>query len=653
MGDRCSRRMAAASLGPCRSCPAALILVGAADPVAGVGRHVRVGLIIGGLARAHRARHGADLPSEPVVNFAQADLGTLPATLALLVMEAWGFPYLVAPAARLPPAASCSAAVVELLFIRRFFKAPRLILTVATIGISQLLAVRVAAVPAGVGPDPGRSARSSRRSPPRSQIGSVVFDANDILGADRRARRDRAASRLFLRATDTGIAIRAAAEACDRAGMLGVPVKRLQTAGVGDRRPCCRSSRCSSRPASPASPAGCAVHARRPAAGAGRAGDRAHVEPGRDRDHGASRSACSTRAIRANSRRRQPRRPAILGRDHPGGAAAAAAGRDPPRTTRTRRRGRRPTEVRPIARRRWPASASCACPVRARLRPGRARSSSLPHVVGTDTALKAGAVLIFAIDRHLDGGAVGLGRAGVARSDDVRRRRARAVATGAPSTVASTRSSRCCAGRRGRRGGRRRRRACRRCASAASTSRSPRSPSRWPRRSCAVQQRRSVDWIPDRDASSGPDLLGRISLDSATRVYYLALVVLRAHDRRPCVGIRRSRTGRVLDRVARQRGGAARRSASSVVRGEAHRVRDVGVHRRRRRRHVRASTRRRSEPTPTAPSESITVFVGAVIGGLGTITGAVLGAVYLRGAQWLLPRGLAVPGQRRSACCWC
>jgi branched-chain amino acid transport system permease protein len=36
-------------------------------------------------------------------------------------------------------------------------------------------------------------------------------------------------------------------------------------------------------------------------------------------------------------------------------------------------------------------------------------------------------------------------------------------------------------------------------------------------------------------------------------------------------------------------------------------------------------------------SSSVGVFIAAVIGGLGSPMGAILGAVYLRGAQWLLP----------------
>ncbi len=49
--------------------------------------------------------------------------------------------------------------------------------------------------------------------------------------------------------------------------------------------------------------------------------------------------------------------------------------------------------------------------------------------------------------------------------------------------------------------------------------------------------------------------------------------------------------------------------------------------------------------------QSINVFVATVVGGLGTITGGVVGALYQRGAQWLLAAGLADlrVGGRRAA----
>ena len=51
-------------------------------------------------------------------------------------------------------------------------------------------------------------------------------------------------------------------------------------------------------------------------------------------------------------------------------------------------------------------------------------------------------------------------------------------------------------------------------------------------------------------------------------------------------------------------------------------------------------------PELYGPFESVNVFIATVIGGLGTLAGAIFGALFLRGAQWFLPldwRALAAP----------
>jgi branched-chain amino acid transport system permease protein len=117
--------------------------------------------------------------------------------------------------------------LVESLIVRRFFNAPRLVLTVATIGLSQLLA--------GAGLFPprafGNTSFGTRLPQPFEAtwvFGGVTFNANDIftmivvpvclLGLA-----------LFLQRSTVGIAIVGAAERADRAFTLGIPVKRLHT----------------------------------------------------------------------------------------------------------------------------------------------------------------------------------------------------------------------------------------------------------------------------------------------------------------------------------------------------------------------------------------------------------------------------------------
>ena len=166
--------------------------------------------------------------SNRFVNFAQGDLGTVPVVLMVMLMSAWGWSYGLAPGAGIVGAIVLGA-VVELAIIRRFFKSPRLLLTVASLGLSQLLAASALLMPKLWGatfPLLGK-----RLDPPfdaELSIGTVVFNANDMIAVVV-APIALIALALFLRRSNFGVAIRASADSADRAALLGVPVKRLQT----------------------------------------------------------------------------------------------------------------------------------------------------------------------------------------------------------------------------------------------------------------------------------------------------------------------------------------------------------------------------------------------------------------------------------------
>ncbi|HWG99899.1 MAG TPA: hypothetical protein VNV66_11365, partial [Pilimelia sp.] len=85
--------------------------------------------------------------SSRVINFAQAELGGLAGTVGVIAVAGWGLPYLVALPVGLVVAMG-TGALVDLVVIRRFFTAPRLILTVATLGVAQLLGALQIALPA-------------------------------------------------------------------------------------------------------------------------------------------------------------------------------------------------------------------------------------------------------------------------------------------------------------------------------------------------------------------------------------------------------------------------------------------------------------------------------------------------------------------------
>src|SRR3954451_18914918 len=126
-------------------------------------------MIAVGIALIYRANR--------IINFAQGDMGGVPATLAVLLMAVSGWPYLGAIAVGLIGGVLIGV-IVEFVIIRRFARAPRLVLTVATIGIAQVLTFVEIIMPRWFNPT----------TPPHSfpspfdwsfSIGKVVFHGND------------------------------------------------------------------------------------------------------------------------------------------------------------------------------------------------------------------------------------------------------------------------------------------------------------------------------------------------------------------------------------------------------------------------------------------------------------------------------------------
>jgi ABC-type branched-subunit amino acid transport system ATPase component/ABC-type branched-subunit amino acid transport system permease subunit len=176
-------------------------------------------LIALGLALVHRANR--------ILNFAQGDLGTVPVTLSVGLVAITGLPYLVGAIMGLASAVALGA-LIEVVIIRRFFRAPRLLLTVATIGLSQLLVVCGLLLPRWW----GRTIFAGERLPEpfhaHLEIGSVSFGGAEVLAVIV-APVLLGLLALFLRGTDLGVAVRASADRGDRAALLGVPVRRIQT----------------------------------------------------------------------------------------------------------------------------------------------------------------------------------------------------------------------------------------------------------------------------------------------------------------------------------------------------------------------------------------------------------------------------------------
>ena len=183
------------------------------------------GVIIGALTSLLALGLALVWRANRVINFAAGDLGGAPTTLAvLLAISTVAANWWVALVAGLAAALVIGAAV-EFLLVRRFSNSPRLVLSVATIGIAQVLAAGTLLLP--------RYFTLTGRSIPEPFNLHLTISPITFRGADLVALATvpivLVGLALFLRRSDVGIAIRAGADRADRAASLGIPIRRLQT----------------------------------------------------------------------------------------------------------------------------------------------------------------------------------------------------------------------------------------------------------------------------------------------------------------------------------------------------------------------------------------------------------------------------------------
>jgi branched-chain amino acid transport system permease protein len=165
-----------------------------------------------------------------IINFAAAALGAVPAIVAFMLDINGRANYLEAlPVALIGGA--LTGLLAGLLMSHRFAQGSRLIATVTTIGIAQSFAILAFFIPIWMGqsaatqsyiPTPWKAWRinDSRGAP--MLTGDQLFALASVLVAS-------AAVWAFLRYSRIGIALRAASENADRAGLLGIPVRLVQT----------------------------------------------------------------------------------------------------------------------------------------------------------------------------------------------------------------------------------------------------------------------------------------------------------------------------------------------------------------------------------------------------------------------------------------
>ena len=184
------------------------------------------GLILGVLGAMVAVGMALIYRANRILNFAQGELGTAPTVLVVSLVVYAGWNYLLALSVGLVGSVLLGA-LVELAIIRRFFRSPRLILTVATLGLAQLLSLGAVFIPMIWGQQPATNQVHFPLTV-HFTIEPIVFSA-DYLVALIVAPLALAGVAALLRFTSIGVAIRASAESADRASLLGVPVKRLQT----------------------------------------------------------------------------------------------------------------------------------------------------------------------------------------------------------------------------------------------------------------------------------------------------------------------------------------------------------------------------------------------------------------------------------------
>jgi ABC-type branched-subunit amino acid transport system ATPase component/ABC-type branched-subunit amino acid transport system permease subunit len=157
-----------------------------------------------------------------VINFAHGEIGAFgAAVLAILVINHdWNF-FLALGVVLVIGAAI--GAVIELLVVRRLFRAPRLVLLVATIGVAQLLFVSQLLLPGVERAEPYPSPLDRTLDLGGLLLGSPQFMVLALVPATI------GGLSVFLSRTPYGIAIRASAENPDRAELAGISTKRIST----------------------------------------------------------------------------------------------------------------------------------------------------------------------------------------------------------------------------------------------------------------------------------------------------------------------------------------------------------------------------------------------------------------------------------------
>ena len=182
--------------------------------LSGAMRGLAIGVLAVGVILIYR--------SSRVINFALGELGALAAALFVRFVVNWHWNYYVA-LAFVTLGGALAGALMELGLVRRLFRVPRVVLLVATIGAAQLLLFLQVVLPeiTTYGAFPTAFTK-------RWIVGDVVVRAEHVIAAVVLPLFV-AALAWFLNRTKTGIAVRAAADNPDAARLSGISIKRIST----------------------------------------------------------------------------------------------------------------------------------------------------------------------------------------------------------------------------------------------------------------------------------------------------------------------------------------------------------------------------------------------------------------------------------------
>lgn len=183
------------------------------------------GLVIGGLNSLVAMGLIIIYRSIRVINFSQAALGSVAAALAVLLVTGLHWSYWVAVPLGIV-AAVVIGYLVDLMIQWRLSRAPRLIVTVATIGVAEILGFIALEMPHLFR---GNLSPFSTFKTPFSvhfSIRPIPFTGDDVVAMAVVPIALVALYWFFVR-TDTGVAIRGAADSTERAQLLGIPVRNL------------------------------------------------------------------------------------------------------------------------------------------------------------------------------------------------------------------------------------------------------------------------------------------------------------------------------------------------------------------------------------------------------------------------------------------